>query len=337
MAKPWLVSGCAALLTIFAPALMSAQEQKTLHLMVGAAAGSDTDQLARLVAARLPAHLPGVASITVENRAVADGVEAMNSFVATAPKDGAALILPGPASALMQALKKSNVRYDAGGLGYLGTLSRAPSVLATWWVTGFRSVDDGRRREMSLGALNGAGVGALYPAVINAMLRTRFSLAAVYRTEADMDAAMEGGEIGGRFISSASMLANRPGWVAQKRVNLLAQVAPMRHTTLPDTPTLVELAGNERDRALMLFVSRDADHARALAVPEGTPPERLAALRKAFDAMLLDAQFISQAQAARLDLSPASGDLTAQAVADELQTPDAVVARMRALAGQEFQ
>ena len=78
---------------------------------------------------------------------------AANFMFQAAPKDGTALHLLMPGMALLQALGAPNAKYDAGKLAYVGNLSRAPQILMTWWVTGFKTIDDGRRREMALGAI----------------------------------------------------------------------------------------------------------------------------------------------------------------------------------------
>ena len=87
------------------------------------------------------------------------------------------------------------------------------------------------------------------------MLRTRFKTVTNYRREQDMDEAMPNTEIGGRVASWGSLRVNQPDWVAQKRLSALAQIGLERHRDLADTPLLSELVSNDRDRALMTFVS----------------------------------------------------------------------------------
>ena len=207
---------------------------KTVTLLAGPPAGSDHDKLARLVAKHLATQLPGKPTINVDNRSSNNGVDALNSFYSDAPKDGTALHLLMPGMALMQAVGAPNVKYDAGKLAIVGNLSRAPQVLMTWWVTGFKTIDDGRRREMALGAIGPVSLGAIYPEILNVMLRTRFKTVSNYRREPDVDEGMQNTEIGGRFASYATIAATQPDWIAQKRVAFLAQVGLSKYKDLPD-------------------------------------------------------------------------------------------------------
>ncbi len=336
MATAWRPGSVALALTALLALPCAAQDfyqGKSLTLLAGAPAGSDQDKLARLVAKYLAIHIPGKPSISVENRSANAGFDALNSFANEAPKDGTALHLVMPGMTLLQTLGAPGVRYDSGALGYVGNLARAPHVLATWWVTGFKTIDDGRRREMLLGAVGPASPGAIYPAILNGVLRTRFKTLAHYRRDAEVDEAMENTEIGGRIVSWASLKANKPDWIAQKRVNLLAQIGLTKHADLPDVPLLSELAAGDRDRALLAYASREAERLGTLAVPGGVPGERLEALRAAFDAMAKDSGFSGEARAAQTEVAPTRGVDIGKLIAEELAAPKELVERLRAAVG----
>jgi len=62
-----------------------------------------------------------------------------------------------------------------------------------------------------------------------------------------------------------------------------------------------------------------------------TPPERVEALRRAFDATMKDPLFLAEAEKAGMDINPSVGE-EAQRVADFIaNTPATVVARAKAL------
>ena len=64
----------------------------------------------------------------------------------------------------------------------------------------------------------------------------------------------------------------------------LVQVGLVRHPDLPNVPLLMDLATNESDRKLLEFFSSDTDLSRSLVTTQDVPADRVAALRKAFDA-----------------------------------------------------
>jgi hypothetical protein len=146
--------------------------------------------------------------------------------------------------------------------------------------------------------------------------------------------AMERGEIDGRASNSwASWKSTRPDWVSVKKIIVLVQVGLKRAPDLADVPLLLELANNDMDRQVLTFLSADTAIARALVATPDTPPERVEALRRAFDATMKDPDFLAEAAKAKMDIVPMSGE-ESQKIADSIaNTPPAVVARAKALLG----
>ena len=94
---------------------------------------------------------------------------------------------------------------------------------------------------------------------------------------------------------------------------------------------MYELAKNDQDREVLKFISADMGISRALVTTPEVPPERLAALRKAFMDLMKDPQFLSEAQKAQMDLSPSDGE-SAQKIAEAMiNTPAPILQRAKAL------
>ena len=111
------------------------------------------------------------------------------------------------------------------------------------------------------------------------------------------------------------------------------QVGLTRHPELPDVPLLLELAGNDIDRAVMRFISAETAIARAMVAPPDVPADRIEALRRAFDAAMKDPELVAEAKKSRMDLSPMRG-ADAQKIADGIvDASPAVIARARELFG----
>jgi tripartite-type tricarboxylate transporter receptor subunit TctC len=80
----------------------------------------------------------------------------------------------------------------------------------------------------------------------------------------------------------------------------------------------------------MLFGSI-AEAGRSLMAPPGVPADRLAVLRRAFDAMVADPAFKEEAEKRKLELGPLSGEDMQKLMRETLDlTPD-MVARAIAL------
>ena len=90
-------------------------------------------------------------------------------------------------------------------------------------------------------------------------------------------------------------------------------------------PTAGELASTDMGRAVAGLAASSADIGRAIAAPPGVPADRLAALQKAFSAMLADAAFRAEAARINADINPASGQELAAVAEATLRTPEAAV------------
>jgi hypothetical protein len=72
----------------------------------------------------------------------------------------------------------------------------------------------------------------------------------------DINLAVERGEVDGRGSDSwASIKATNPGWLVDKKVNILFQVGPRREMDLADVPLWSELAQDDEQRQILEVLS----------------------------------------------------------------------------------
>ena len=187
-------------------------------------------------------------------------------------------------------------------------------------------------RELVVGAPGTGTTSYTYPTAMNALAGTKFKIVTGYPGGNDVNLAMEKGEVGGRGANSwASLKSGHPEWIADKKIYILVQIGLKRAADLADVPLMSELAKTDEDRQVLTFISSDMGVSRALVTTPGVPPERLAALRQAFMAMMKDPEFLAEAATTQMDISPSSGE-EAQKVADSIvDYPATVVARAKAL------
>ena len=84
-----------------------------------------------------------------------------------------------------------------------------------------------------------------------------------------------------------------------------------------------------RSRKIAEFVLAQQIFGRPYLLPPGTPDAQTVTLRKAFDDVMQDGQFLADAQKSRLQLAPASGQEVQEVVAKFFATPPALVERAR--------
>ena len=125
----------------------------------------------------------------------------------------------------------------------------------------------------------------------------------------------------------------RPQWIAEKRLNWLAQLADKRSAQFPDVPLLQELATDPLDKSVFRFLGLSRIPGKILITPPGVPAERVAALRKAFAAMVADPKFIADAKKRNVEVEPATGAAVKKAVDETFAVPMNVVEKARKIGG----
>jgi tripartite-type tricarboxylate transporter receptor subunit TctC len=104
------------------------------------------------------------------------------------------------------------------------------------------------------------------------------------------------------------VLSNKPDWLKNNKVTILVQLALERHPQMPDVPTVLDVASTQKQRDVLELVFSQSAMGRALFGPPSIPPARLNALRASFDHMMVDAEFLSDAEQMKIEINqPMSG------------------------------
>jgi tripartite-type tricarboxylate transporter receptor subunit TctC len=130
-----------------------------------------------------------------------------------------------------------------------------------------------------------------------------------YKGAADVMMAAERHEV--ELIGATgipNLLVRHPDWIKQHKAPILYQNALKRHPLLPDVPTLPELGTTEEGKAVLRLLASTAELGRSILTTPGVPKERLAALRKAFQAMLADPAFKQTTEKRHITIEPDTGE-----------------------------
>src|SRR5262249_25111914 len=111
---------------------------------------------------------------------------------------------------------------------------------------------------------------------------------------------------------------------------ILVQFALKRHAELPDIPTAVELARNDEERAILSAVINATEVGTAFFTTPGVPADRLAALRRAFDATMKDPQLLADAHRFEAGVPPPTAEALQRLVAEFSELPPALLDKVRA-------
>ena len=335
--KSWIAIGALALafqpLALRADAVEDFYRGKTMSMTIGTSAGNDYDFRARLVARHIAKYIPGNPLIVSRNMPGGGGIVPTNWFAKLAPRDGTSLYMIQSNMMSAQALETQGVAFDTRKFIWIGNTTQTPNVINSWHTSDVKNIEDAKTRELVLGGSIGSA-SAVYPVLLNKLIGTKFKLVTGYPGGNELNLALERGEIQGRGSNSwASWKSTRPQWLAEKKLIIIVQIGLQRVHDLPGVPTMIELAQSDLDKAVAQFISSDTAISRAVITTEGTPPDRVAALRRAFDATMKDSEFLAEAAKTQMDISPLSGE-ESQKIADSIvNTPPEVIARARELLG----
>jgi tripartite-type tricarboxylate transporter receptor subunit TctC len=300
---------------------------KTLSLLVGVGVGGEFDLVTRLLAKYIGRHIPGNPSTVTQNMVGASGMKVLNYLYNQAPRDGTAIVLVQPALPAAQAVGLPGVQYAAEKLNWLGTIAPAVETLVVWHTSGVKTIEDARERDIVIGATAKGSNTYGFPAMMKEFLGARFKIVTGYASGTQINLAMERGEVDGRDNSWASWKATKPDWVKEHKITVLARFGPF----VPDlaAPALTDMVENADERRIVELVLSGGQLGRPFAAPPGVPPERVTALRAAFDAVMQDPDFLGEAAALNLDVAPIGGEALQRIVEQVVSTPKDVASRAR--------
>jgi tripartite-type tricarboxylate transporter receptor subunit TctC len=148
----------------------------------------------------------------------------------------------------------------------------------------------------------------------------------------DIVLAMERGELQGRCgWSWSSVKATHGAWIAQKKLNVLVQLALQKHPELPDVPLVTDLATNDEQRQILKLIFARQVMGRPFLAPPGIPADRAASLRTAFIETMKDPAFLAEAEKAQLEVNPVPGEELQKLVTEIYKTPPEVAKQAASL------
>ena len=328
---------CGAVLctmTVRADPIEDFYKGKTVSIITSTGVGGAFDLTARALAKHMPRYIPGQPAMIVRNMPGGGHVLATNFMYTQAAKDGTVLATVNNSIPLHQVLDGRGVRFDAGKFNWLGSTGGSNLFTWAWHSAGFKTIDDVMRRELVTGA-TGAGSGTfIYPNAMNMVLGTRHKIVMGYASSAELDLAMERGEVAARGGASlAGMIQEHTDWLRDKKLVPLVQVGTEREKEYPDIPLMQELAKTPEQRQVLTLVSSPPSLGRPFLTTPDTPAERVAALRKAFDATMTDAAFLAETKQLGLEMQPMSAEAVTAIVLATINAPSDVVTKAKAAIG----
>jgi tripartite-type tricarboxylate transporter receptor subunit TctC len=308
---------------------------KQISLFIGTTAGGGYDAYGRLVARHIGRHIPGNPAVVSKNMPGAGGLTAANYLYNRAPKDGTEILIVQnglPFERLFQTLSPEgkNALFDATKFGWIGSATQTVFVTVTWHASGVRTLQDASAKETILGASTPSADSYILAMLSNNLLGTKFKVVHGYAGATEVSLAVENGEVQGEAGKDwTTLTSTKPQWIRDKLINILVQMGMTAHPDLKGVPMAIELARSPEDRQIMEVVFAKYGMARPFFTAPGVPPDRLALLRRAFDATMSDPVVIAEAKKLGMEVSPVRGESVEKLVMKMMATPDDLAARAR--------
>ena len=253
-------------------------------------------------------HIPGNPSVIGVNMPGAFALNQANHLYLNAERDGTTIGTINNGMPLMEAVGGEGVRFKAAEFQWIGSTAAVTSMMVVWHDKGVKTIEDARKTELVVGSMGRGNLTYVFPALMNDLIGTRFKIVVGYRGGSEINLAMERGEVDARSATESSLRSINTSWLRENKINFLVQAgARSTNQELQSLPMIEDLARNDEDRAVIELIMSAYKMGRPFAAPPGVPPERLTALRKAFDAVMKDPEFLQDAKTITLDVEPVRG------------------------------
>src|SRR5919197_56224 len=335
------------LLALFWPAEIGAQtpyfQGKTIRFVVGYPAGSTHDLWARLVAPFMTKYIPGNPNTIVQNMPGAGSVTAANYVYGVAKPDGLSIAVVNAALYFDQLLERKQVQYDWAKFAWIGSTTPSDSLLYMWAAAPYKTIQDVRNAGTppKCGATGTGNTGYYLPKLLEETIGAKFDTVAGYQGGAEIELAVERGEVQCRAISIPVYFGREPflTWQRKGLARILIQTGKKKDSRLRDVPTLHELmdqykTANSLRRLTDVMLGAGSFGLWPMMTSPNTSEEHVKTLRAAFKKALNSPELLAEAKQKNTEVELITGEDLAALAKEVIVQPPGIVAQMKKLMGE---
>ncbi len=324
----YAVAWCAAVAPAGAQTVEAFYRSHELTILIGHPPGGSYDLYAQLAAAHIGRYIPGNPTVIVQSMPGGAGSRAAAYLYAKGPKDGAMIALFPETIAYVQLMDPAQGRWDVRKMSYIGSFAPVNTAFMAHKGSRLTAPADLFTGRTNVGCSGRTSQSFQYPATLKAVAGMPLNIICGYDGSSAYTLALLRGEVD--LVSKAWN-----AWRAEDKDNIdngtfvpLLQAGLKRTPELPDVPLMQEIVTDPAAKAAVAFISAGAAIGRALLAPPNVPPDRIAALRAAFDQVVGDKDFLADARKRSIYIEPVPG-IEVQKYSDAIiATPKDVVDRV---------
>ena len=312
---------------VTAASLADAYRGKTVTIMIGYAAGGGYDLYSRTLARFIGKHIPGNPKVIGKNMPGASSLKLSNWMYAVAPKDGLVMATIARGAPVHTMLGGKGARFDATKFNWLGSMNNEVSVCVTSYRAPAKTFNELRFKKTIVGGQGKSSDSEVFSMFAQNLLGAKIKLISGYPGAKPTVLAMERGEVDGICGWSWTSVKKLKGdWIRDKKLNILLQLALVKHPDLPDVPLITDFARNKSEKAQMELIFSRQTMGRPYLLPPGVATDRVAMMRKAFKATMDDPDFKAFTKRSKMEINYVSGEDVQTLIERVLATPKDIVA-----------
>jgi tripartite-type tricarboxylate transporter receptor subunit TctC len=301
---------------------------KRISIIVGSSAGGGFDAYGRAIARHLGNNIPGNPTIIVQNMPGAGSLAALRAVDGTQPKDGTVIVAFNSALILQQIAEPSTVNLDFRRYSWVGIASPifgvcfgyGPKAVTTW--------DELMKRQTFF--LGGSGKGTI-SYVNGAILRSVFGAPVKqvlgFPGTAEQHLAIERGELDGDCSDYSSIPRD---WLTANKARPFVRFTKEKSEDMPDSiPFAGDFATTDEQKDLFALLTIASDLGRPFLMSRDVPADRVAIIRKGFDATMKDPAFVAEMKKSQLVVHPISGEEAEKIVSKIVTVPPAIIQKAK--------
>jgi tripartite-type tricarboxylate transporter receptor subunit TctC len=226
-----------------------------------------------------------------------------------------------------QVMQPELSKWNLAEMAYVGSIASVNPVLVRRKDAPAKTIDDMKRISLNVACSGRTSQSYQIPAILRNLGGFQFKIVCGYPGSAEYVIALSRGEID--MVSSAwnQWRSTHAGEIRDGVFVPVIQSGLRRNREIPDVPLMQEIVDDPTAKTIIEFYSAASAIGRALITPPNIPADRLAALRAAFDKLVVDADFLREAERAKAEVDPTPGAELQKFVNTILTTPKDIIDR----------
>lgn len=305
---------------------------KTLTILLGHPPGGSYDLYAQLAATHMGKFIPGNPNIIVQHMPGGGGSKGAAHYMANVDPDGMTIALLPDTMGHVQLFDKKRGKWDSTKIRYIGRFAPTNTAFAIHKDAAAKSIGDLKSIETKSSCTGKSSRSAQMPAMMNNLAGMKFKLICGYKGSSAATLAVLKREVDMVNKAWAAFKSGDAAELESGNLVIIMQAGLERDADLPNVPLLQEVVDDPKAKEILEFASAAAPIGRSLMTKEGIPADVLAALRAAFQQMIVDDAFLADAKKRNADIVPATGEAVEKVMARIMSaSPDLVAAAVAAM------